>query len=283
MPDPLHPQGGHPRRHRRGRDRRAPRVRDYLVKWHTDWVRQFGIDGFRCDTAKNVELARWKALKTAGTAALADWKAANPGKAIDDAPFWMTGEVYGHGVDKDAYYTDGGFDSLINFDFQPPLRDAVCGAKPALVGQRRRRSTRSTPQVRRGASRRPVLRRPLLPLLARHPALLRRASPGTTPARQRQAGTALLLAPGRRPGLLRRRERPAPRPGRQRPHPGHPLRHELDHHRRLDPGPLPRSSATFRKRHAAVGAGTHARLTSPAGTYAFTRTLGGRRRTRWWS
>jgi alpha-amylase len=30
----------------------------------------------------------------------------------------------------------------------------------------------------------------------------------------------------------------------------------------------------FRKKHAAIGAGTHQRLTSPAGTYAFSRKLG---------
>ena len=92
-------------------------VRDYLVSWLTDWVRRFGVDGFRCDTAKHVEFESWVALKKAGTAALAEWKAANPDKAIDDAPFWMTGEVFPHGVVRDAYF-DNGFDNLINFDFQ---------------------------------------------------------------------------------------------------------------------------------------------------------------------
>lgn len=92
-------------------------VRDYLVAWLTDWVRRFGVDGFRCDTAKHVELESWAALKKAGVAALAEWKAANPGKAIDDAPFWMTGEVFPHGVVRDEYF-DNGFDNLINFDFQ---------------------------------------------------------------------------------------------------------------------------------------------------------------------
>ena len=33
--------------------------------------------------------------------------------------------------------------------------------------------------------------------------------------------------------------------------------------------------ANFRKRHAAVGAGAHARLASPAGTWAFGRKQGG--------
>jgi alpha-amylase len=34
-----------------------------------------------------------------------------------------------------------------------------------------------------------------------------------------------------------------------------------------------RKLGTFRRKHGAVGAGAHTRLTSPAGTYAFSRTL----------
>jgi len=97
-------------------------VRGYLVKWLTDWVRNYGIDGFRCDTAKHVELPAWQELKRAGTVALADWKARNPAKKIDDAPFWMVGEVFPHGVERDAYF-DNGFDSLLNFDFQEQKLD----------------------------------------------------------------------------------------------------------------------------------------------------------------
>jgi alpha-amylase len=92
-------------------------VRGYLVKWLSDWVREYGVDGFRCDTAKHVELASWDALKVASNSALAEWKAANPTKKIDDAPFWMVGEVFPHGVARDAYF-DHGFDSLLNFGFQ---------------------------------------------------------------------------------------------------------------------------------------------------------------------
>ncbi len=93
-------------------------VRGYLVDWLSQWVRDYGVDGFRCDTAKHVEQASWKALKDASVAALREWKQANPADAVDDLDFWMTGEVFPHGVVKDAYFTDGGFDSLINFDFQ---------------------------------------------------------------------------------------------------------------------------------------------------------------------
>ncbi len=92
-------------------------VRNYLVKWLTDWVREYGVDGFRCDTAKHVDLESWMELKRGGTEALKEWKARNPAKKIDDAPFWMTGEVFPHGVERDAYF-DAGFDNIINFDFQ---------------------------------------------------------------------------------------------------------------------------------------------------------------------
>jgi alpha-amylase len=105
-------------------------VRQYLVKWLTDWVREYGVDGFRCDTAKHVELASWAALKAAGVEALAAWKQANPGKAVDGAPFWMTGEVFPHGVDRDDYFDRGGFDNLINFDFQHRLAE-ILGAPEA--------------------------------------------------------------------------------------------------------------------------------------------------------
>jgi alpha-amylase len=53
-------------------------VSDYLIAWHTDWVRCFGIDGFRADTVKHLEPAVWARLKQAGTDALKEWKAANP-------------------------------------------------------------------------------------------------------------------------------------------------------------------------------------------------------------
>lgn len=92
-------------------------VRGYLVSWLSDWVREYGVDGFRCDTAKHVEREAWAELKTVSTVALADWKTRHPDKKIDDAPFWMVGEVFPHGVDRD-YFWDNGFDSLLNFDFQ---------------------------------------------------------------------------------------------------------------------------------------------------------------------
>ncbi len=92
-------------------------VRDYLVTWLTQWVRDYGIDGFRCDTVKHVEPASWSALKASGLKALAAWKAEHPKDKVDDAPFWMTGEFWGHDFRRDALF-DAGFDNMINFEFQ---------------------------------------------------------------------------------------------------------------------------------------------------------------------
>jgi alpha-amylase len=93
---------------------------DYLVQWLAAWVEEFGIDGFRADTAKHVEMWRWKQLADASDAALKKWRANNPTKPgaqwKDD--FWMTAEVFGLGIGKNQYHTSGGFDSTINFKFQ---------------------------------------------------------------------------------------------------------------------------------------------------------------------
>lgn len=109
--------------------------RDYLTHWLSQWVRDYGIDGFRVDTAKHVELAAWQQLKTQATEALAEWKKANPQKKLDDAPFWMTGESWGHGVMRSDYYNHG-FDAMINFDYQEQAAGAVkCLAQMDLVWQ----------------------------------------------------------------------------------------------------------------------------------------------------
>ena len=98
--------------------------RDYLTHWLSQWVRDYGIDGFRIDTARHVEPAAWQQLKAQSRRALADWKLANPGKSPDDGPFWMTGEAWGHGVMESDYYRHG-FDAMINFDYQEQAANAV--------------------------------------------------------------------------------------------------------------------------------------------------------------
>lgn len=98
--------------------------RDYLTHWLSQWVADYGIDGFRVDTAKHVDKVTLAQLKQQASAALAQWKAANPDKALDDAPFWMTGEAWGHGVMQSDYYQHG-FDAMINFDFQDRAAQAL--------------------------------------------------------------------------------------------------------------------------------------------------------------
>lgn len=94
-------------------------VSGYLVKWLSEWVSKYGVDGFRCDTAKHVDLPSWKKLKTACVSALKTWRQNNPSKpgAGWDEDFWMTGEHWDHGLGYDSYYSEGGFDSMINFSF----------------------------------------------------------------------------------------------------------------------------------------------------------------------
>lgn len=97
----------------------AKQPRYYIIKWLTDWVREYGVDGFRCDTAKHVDKDAWKDLKTEADKALKEWRQNNPDKpgAQWTDNFWMTGEAWGHGMGKSEYFTQGGFDSMINFAF----------------------------------------------------------------------------------------------------------------------------------------------------------------------
>jgi alpha-amylase len=114
---------------------RAPRY--YLMKWHADWVRKYGFDGFRADTVKHTEPGVWKELKTVASSAYEDWKRANPAKRVagagaNDLPFFMTSEVYGYSIRQghEFAYDDGtkvdyynqGFDSMINFSMAGDAR-----------------------------------------------------------------------------------------------------------------------------------------------------------------
>lgn len=92
-------------------------VTGYISTWLSEWVKEYGVDGFRCDTAKHVDKASWNQLKQACVSALREWRSNNKGKAGADwkEDFWMTGEHWDHGVGYDTYYSEGGFDSMINF------------------------------------------------------------------------------------------------------------------------------------------------------------------------
>ncbi|RZS93910.1 alpha-amylase family glycosyl hydrolase [Aquimarina brevivitae] len=101
--------------------------RNYIIKWLTDYVRELGIDGYRVDTVKHVEEDAWKALAAQAKLAFNEWKSNHPNEILDDAEFYMLGELYGYTIDGKRYYDFGdqkvdffahGFDNLINFQFK---------------------------------------------------------------------------------------------------------------------------------------------------------------------
>ena len=117
---------------------RAPKY--YIVKWLTDWVREYGIDGFRVDTVKHVEPGIWQVLKTESKLAFQEWKRNHPEQVMDDLPFYMVGEVYNWGLDgfsaavsgtreydfgdKKVDFFNYGFDALINMGFVSHISEA---------------------------------------------------------------------------------------------------------------------------------------------------------------
>jgi alpha-amylase len=104
---------------------RAPRF--YIMKWLTDYITEFGIDGYRVDTVKHTEEFVWQEFKIECDYAFTEWKNDNPNVVLDDNNFYLVGEVYNYGIgtgktydfgDKQVNYFDKAFHSLINFDLK---------------------------------------------------------------------------------------------------------------------------------------------------------------------
>ncbi|RDY61269.1 alpha-amylase family glycosyl hydrolase [Flagellimonas nanhaiensis] len=104
---------------------RAPRF--YIIKWLTDYVHDFGIDGFRVDTAKHVNENAWSELRKEADYAFETWKKKHPNQILDDNGFYMVGEVYNYGIssgrdfdfgDKKVDFFNYGLDGLINFELK---------------------------------------------------------------------------------------------------------------------------------------------------------------------
>jgi len=100
---------------------------NYIIKWLTDYIVEFGIDGYRADTVKHTHPEVWLAFKKECDASFTQWKQKNPGLVLDDNPFYLVGEVYGYSAsnglwydfnDKKVNYFENGFNSLINFEFK---------------------------------------------------------------------------------------------------------------------------------------------------------------------
>jgi len=243
---------------------RAPRY--YIIKWLTDWVREFGFDGYRMDTAKHFGEAVSAELKREAERAFADWKRAHPSQVLDSLPFYMMGEVYGYEPSQGRAYSFGdrtvdffayGYDGLINFGFK--------GERGPLDDVYSRYSATLRDGALRGVS--------ILNYISSHddggPYDRDRANP-------LGAGTRLLLAPGGAQiyygDELARPLRVAGAEGDAN------LRSLMNWGDLGDGGPAAdvlrhwRKLGQFRRAHPAVGAGEHRRLqTEP---YVFARTLG---------
>jgi alpha-amylase len=114
--DEFFERTGHPR---------APRF--YIMKWLTDYITEFGVDGYRCDTVKHTEAYVWEEFKKECDYAFAEFKKNNPEKIMDDNNFYLVGEVYNYGIsggkmfdygDKKVNYYDDMFNAQINFEFK---------------------------------------------------------------------------------------------------------------------------------------------------------------------
>lgn len=104
---------------------RAPRF--YIMKWLTDYITEFGIDGYRCDTVKHTEEYVWSEFKKECDYAFTEFKKNNPNKVIDNNDFYLVGEVYNYGIsggkyfdfgDKKVNYYEDMFTQQINFEFK---------------------------------------------------------------------------------------------------------------------------------------------------------------------
>ena len=115
--DEFFERTGHPR---------APRF--YIMKWLTDYITEFGVDGYRADTVKHTEEYVWEEFKKECDYAFSEFKKNNPEKVLDETDFYLVGEVYNYGVSGGQFYDFGdkkvnyfdpaSFHSLINFEFK---------------------------------------------------------------------------------------------------------------------------------------------------------------------
>ncbi|MFY7671733.1 alpha-amylase family glycosyl hydrolase [Tenacibaculum sp. MEBiC06402] len=114
--DEFFKRTGHPR---------APRF--YIMKWLTDYITEFGIDGYRVDTVKHTEDSVWQEFRKECDYAFEVWKKNNADKVLDSNDFYLVGEVYNYGIssgkafdfgDRKVNYFDNSFNSLINFEIK---------------------------------------------------------------------------------------------------------------------------------------------------------------------
>lgn len=101
--------------------------KNYIIKWLTDYITEYGIDGYRADTVKHTDEKVWADFKTQCDYAFNTWKKNNPTKVLDNNPFYTIAEVYNYNIsagkyfdfgDKKVNYYENGFNNMINFEFK---------------------------------------------------------------------------------------------------------------------------------------------------------------------
>jgi pullulanase-type alpha-1,6-glucosidase len=87
-----------------------PAVQDGMIDIYETWVTNVGIDGFRIDTAKHVNLEFWQAFSPALQAHAA---------SLGNDDFFMFGEVFdSNPAFMSTYTTEGGLQATLDFGFQ---------------------------------------------------------------------------------------------------------------------------------------------------------------------
>jgi alpha-amylase len=104
---------------------RTPRY--YIIKWLTDYITDYGIDGYRADTVKHTEESVWADFKKQCDYSFTNWKKNNPTQVLDNNSFYTIAEVYNYNIsagkyfdfgDKKVNYYANGFNNMINFEFK---------------------------------------------------------------------------------------------------------------------------------------------------------------------
>ncbi|MFF7636413.1 pullulanase-type alpha-1,6-glucosidase [Kitasatospora sp. NPDC008050] len=104
-------------------DTQDPRVVQGFEKVYEDWVRNTGVDGFRIDTVKNVDMAFWQ-----------QWAPALKKFAADhgNRNFFMFGEVYDSDTSTtSSYVTQGKLQATLDFPFQSAAQSYVANGGSA--------------------------------------------------------------------------------------------------------------------------------------------------------
>jgi glycosidase len=252
------------------------RVRDWITEWLVKYVHDYGLDGFRCDTAKNVEPDSWGYMKTQAISALQQWRVNNPGApgANWTDNFWTVGEYWGHGLGYDPNMNGTGkFDALINFTYFGSLPTVTASAS-ALSGLESTYSSYATQINGQTAPQANAYPWNVLTFGDDHDegALFFNGDL----ERQKRMGTALLMTPGDVQIFYGDEYGRAEGPTGSDPSQG--SRSDFNWTSEASESGVANSCLShwqilgeFRNKHIAIGAGTHQQITDVTNGYAFTR------------